>query len=229
MELDGPPRIVSLFASPFQIAVNVKRDIGKHAVLVSGSKDLLKRGARLQELCNFPAGGVGVVASVGLVAKNQTIVGIKKHEAFGDGLDRFAQLSLCLFERLGQLLLFRDVAGRPRHAVGAPVFIPKRAAVLARPAPTSVLGPITVFAMEAIGLAFHVSHDRPFVMSKIVRVDQADPGIGVSQFLRGIAQKVGKPSGEQHLLGVHAPVVNAGLNRIHGQGVAFLADSQRLR
>ena len=227
VELDRASRAVALLASAFEIVFEVERDIGKHATLERGSQDVLERCARHDLPRKLLPHRVGVVVPVRLVAKKEAIIGIEQREAFRDGLDSVAQLRLRPFQLVCQSLLLRHVARPSHHAIGPPVLVAAREAMVAHPTQIAFFAAVAVLELEAIGQTLEVFGVSVQESGQIVRMDAFQP------VFRGLELSSLQP---QHLLesgrvvdGIvgNIPVVDALTDDFEGEVLAALASPER--
>ncbi len=127
---------------------------------------------------------------------------------------------------LAHAFAFRDVADRADHADGPALVVELRHAVLARPADLAVDGSIPDFAVEGVRLALEMAPHRcvedRFVLVQdmlVPLVARHDPLLRHPQHL--VQDRRGVTAVLQYV-----PVVDAFVDRLHRQGVAFLALAQ---
>ena len=116
------------------------------------------------------------------------------------------ELSLALLE-LG------DVAGGPDHAVGAPACVAQRDAVLAPPAPRTVARAVAVVALEPLGFALEVRHERGAESRQVVGVNAVQERRRRSQLLRREPHDGADPVGVVDRAAGDVPVVDALVDR----------------
>ncbi len=212
-----PPRRVQI-SHPL-----LERQAGReHAALEAGAHHLLEGDAGNDHVLD----ALEVIAP-DAVAGDHAVVGIPEHEPFGYALDRIGEPALRTFHLLDQPLALGHVAGRPHHAVGAPVGVAQRQAVLARPAPFAGPAPVAHFALEALALTLEVGDQSMAIALAVVRMQQRRPVLRLGEPLRVDLQGLRHPGRVVDLVLANSPVVHTLADRLDGEGVALFALGQR--
>src|SRR5262249_51499036 len=118
------------------------------------------------------------------VAHHHAILGIKEHEAFRYAFYRVANGALRPLDLLDQLFLLGDVTSRSDHAIGAPVRVAQRKAVLTRPTPLTGTALVSNIAIETFGLPFEMRDEGASISLVILRVKQRCPMLRLGKLVR---------------------------------------------